>query len=93
MVLTVMGYRAKSFELWSNLLEAQPLLIVDYVKPSARKKPDKLIIHVGTNDLTNSIVNTTENDLEPLVTTVLKLKFIFPNRACIEPCRVMADAG
>ena len=26
--------------------------ILDYVKPIARKKPDTLIIHVGTNDLT-----------------------------------------
>ena len=36
--------------------------IVDYVKPVIRKKPDCLIIHAGTNDLTNKEgVNTIEN--------------------------------
>ena len=36
--------------------------IVDYVKPVGRKKPDCLIIHAGTNDLTNKEgVNTIEN--------------------------------
>ena len=29
--------------------------MVDYVKPIARKKPDRLIIHVGINDLTKSV--------------------------------------
>ena len=29
--------------------------MVDYVKPVARKKPDTLIIHVGTNDLTKGV--------------------------------------
>ena len=29
--------------------------MVDYVKPIARKKPDTLIIHVGTNDLTKGV--------------------------------------
>ena len=29
--------------------------MVDYVKPVARKKPDALIIHVGTNDLTRGV--------------------------------------
>ena len=29
--------------------------MVDYVKPVARKKPDTLIIHVGTNDLANGV--------------------------------------
>ena len=36
--------------------------IVDYVKLVIRKKPDCLIIHAGTNDLTNREgVNTIEN--------------------------------
>ena len=36
--------------------------IVEYVKPVIRKKPDCLIIHAGTNDLTNKEgVNTIEN--------------------------------
>ena len=35
---------------------------VDYVKPVIRKKPDCMIIHAGTNDLTNiEGVNTIEN--------------------------------
>ena len=29
--------------------------MVDYVKPVARKKPDTLLIHVGTNDLTKGV--------------------------------------
>ena len=29
--------------------------MVDYVKPVARKKPDALIIHEGTNDLTRGV--------------------------------------
>ena len=29
--------------------------MLDYVKPIARKKPDTLIIHVGTNDLTKGV--------------------------------------
>ena len=29
--------------------------MVDYVKPVARKKPDTLIIHVGTNDLSKGV--------------------------------------
>ena len=29
--------------------------MVDYVKPVARKKPDTLIIHVGTNDLIKGV--------------------------------------
>ena len=29
--------------------------MADYAKPVARKKPDTLIIHVGTNDLTKGV--------------------------------------
>ena len=29
--------------------------MLDYIKPNARRKPDALIIHTGTNDLTNSV--------------------------------------
>lgn len=28
---------------------------IDYIKPSVRKKPDVVVIHTGTNDLTNKI--------------------------------------
>ena len=34
--------------------------IVDHIKPAARKQPDCIIIHVGTNDLTNG-VDTIQN--------------------------------
>ena len=29
--------------------------MLDYIKPIARRKPDTLIIHAGTNDLTNGV--------------------------------------
>ena len=29
--------------------------VIDFVKPSVRKKPDHMLIHVGTNDLTNKV--------------------------------------
>ena len=33
----------------------------DYIKPLIKKKPDTMILHVGTNDLTKNINNTIEN--------------------------------
>ena len=33
----------------------------DYIKPALKTKPDKMIVHVGTNDMTKGIQNTTEN--------------------------------
>ena len=35
--------------------------LIDYVKPLVNKRPDSLIIHIGTNDLTNTGNNTIEN--------------------------------
>ena len=29
--------------------------IIDYVRPTARKKPDMIIIHIGTNDIQNKV--------------------------------------
>ena len=29
--------------------------IADYIKPIIRRKPDIILIHIGTNDLTNSV--------------------------------------
>ena len=29
--------------------------IIDYVRPTARKKPDMIIIHIGTNDIQNRV--------------------------------------
>ena len=34
--------------------------ITDHLRPAMRKKPDAIIIHTGTNDLTND-VNTTKH--------------------------------
>ena len=35
--------------------------MIDYVKLLALKKPDVMVIYVGTNDLTKNVTNTTEN--------------------------------
>ena len=43
--------------------------MIDYIKPSARKKPDKMVIHVGTNDITKNIENTVEH-FDQLIKTV-----------------------
>ena len=45
--------------------------IVDDIKPAARKRPDVLLIHCGTNDITNS-VNTSKH-LKEIVSTVRKI--------------------
>ena len=34
--------------------------IIDYIKPSIRKKPDFLLVHSGTNDLTNEVNTMTK---------------------------------
>ena len=34
--------------------------VIDYIKPIERKKPDTILLHVGTNDLTKGI-NTMKN--------------------------------
>ena len=33
--------------------------LIDHIKPVARRKPDTVVLHIGTNDLTNDI-NTPE---------------------------------
>ena len=33
--------------------------LINYIKPVARRKPDIVVLHIGTNDLTNGI-NTQE---------------------------------
>ena len=35
--------------------------LLDYVKPLCRKKPHQIILHIGTNDLTNDAISTVEN--------------------------------
>ena len=43
--------------------------IIDYVRPTAGKKPDMIIIHAGTNDIQNK-VNTLQKDRK--VITIIK---------------------
>ena len=38
--------------------------MLDFCKPLANKKPDMLIVHMGTNDLTKNINNTKDNAIE-----------------------------
>ena len=45
--------------------------MIDYIKPTIRKKPDDIIIHVGTNDITKNNVNTVEN-LQKIVNMINK---------------------
>ena len=49
--------------------------LIDYVKPTARKKPKMMIIHSGTNDITNK-VNTLQKIREVInaIKTTTKLK-------------------
>ena len=42
--------------------------IIDYVRPTARKKPDMIIIHTGTNDMQNK-VNTLQK-VRKVITTI-----------------------
>ena len=39
--------------------------MLDYIKPTVRRKPDVLVIHTGTNDLTNG-VNTMKEVMKEL---------------------------
>ena len=54
--------------------------IIDYVRPTALKKPDMLIIHIGTNDIQN-IVNILQK-VRKVITTIksmltMKYKLLF----------------
>ena len=40
--------------------------MLDYIKPIVRRKPDVLVIHTGTNDLTNE-VNTMKKKSDNLL--------------------------
>ena len=44
--------------------------ILNYIKPSLRKKPDQIVIHPGTNDLTNN--HNYLNDVHKIVKMVVK---------------------
>ena len=45
--------------------------LLDYIKSTARRKPDTLIIHTGTNDLTNGV--NTMNKVRKLVKVVREI--------------------
>ena len=45
--------------------------MLDYIKPIARRKPDALMIHTGTNDLTNGV--NTMKKVRKLVKVVCEL--------------------
>ena len=45
--------------------------IIDYVRPAARKKPDMIIIHTGTNDIQNK-VNTLQK-VRKVITTIKEI--------------------
>ena len=45
--------------------------IIDYVRPAARKKPDMIIIHIGTNDIQNK-VNTLQK-VRKVITTIKEI--------------------
>ena len=61
--------------------------MLDYIKPIARRKPDTLILHTGTNDLTNG-VNTMKkvrklgkvvrDESSDDLTNLKKLRSVFP---------------
>lgn len=46
--------------------------MLDFSKPLAHKKPDVLLFHVGTNDMTKNIKNTKEN-IAKLINTVKEI--------------------
>ena len=45
--------------------------VLDYIKPIAQRKPDTLIIHTGTNDLTNGV--NTMKKVRKLVKVIRKI--------------------
>ena len=38
-----------------NIVHFDFINLIDYVRPTARKKPDMIIIHTGTNDIQNKV--------------------------------------
>ena len=48
--------------------------IIDYVRPTARKKPDMIIIHTGANDIQNKV-----NALQKVRTVITTIKEIDVN--------------
>ncbi|CAB4006519.1 Furin, partial, partial [Paramuricea clavata] len=42
----------------------------DFIKPTTRKSPDKIILHVGTNDLKNSTPKVITDSILNLTTQI-----------------------
>ena len=51
--------------------ESTTVDMLDYIKPTVRRKPDVLVIHTGTNDLTNGV--NTMKEVRQLVKCVKEL--------------------
>ena len=45
--------------------------IIDYVRPTARKKPDMIIIHTSTNDIQNKV--STLQKVRKVITTIKEI--------------------
>ena len=57
--------------------------IIDYIKPNIRKKPDFLLVHYGTNDLTNGInIMTKIRKVVATVEEMDKIKLGFTSIIC-----------
>ena len=57
--------------------------IIDYIKPNIRKKPDFLLVHCGTNDLTNGInIMTKIRKVVATVEEMDKIKLGFTSIIC-----------
>ena len=52
--------------------------IIDYVRPTAHKKPDMIIIHTGTNDIQNK-VNTLQK-VRKVITTIKEIMLTMKSR-------------
>ena len=46
--------------------------ISDYIKPVLRKKPDNIVLHVGTNDTTNKKAAEIMNNIDKLCQEIKK---------------------
>ena len=60
--------------------------IVDYVRPVIRKKPDCIILHAGTNDLTSQEKTDTTNNFREIIE---EAKRVSPDTAIVLSTAVM----
>ena len=56
--------------------------LTDYIKPSLKRKPKNIILHVGTNDLKKKVLKILQRTLKSYVNlsnqTILKCQSVFP---------------